>query len=384
MSSTASVLPPVPEYIRSLVPYVPGKPIEETQREFKIKKVIKLASNENPLGPGPKAVAALKRGLADLHRYPDAGAFALRKTLSEQLGVKPGQLLFGNGSNEVIDFLIRTYCVPGDRILTSQAAFIAYKICAQIHGVETTEVPLNEGLVFDPQDFLEAVKRDPRIRIVFIANPNNPTGTHVPDRELRALLGALQKRGVLVVLDYAYWEYVEAKDLSDPMRLLRDFPEVVILRTFSKIHGLAGLRVGYGVGAPETIANLEKVRQPFNLNSLGLLAAEASLRDTAFTRRARGANSIAKKFWMRGLDKLGIPYWPTQGNFILADVQKGLGKTGGEIFQASLARGVIFRPVTNYGLPGALRISMGNPEENRWALKVLGDMGSAKRVGATR
>ncbi|MGZ3696734.1 MAG: histidinol-phosphate transaminase [Bdellovibrionota bacterium] len=379
MSSSLNVI--VPEYIRSLVPYVPGKPIEETQRELKLKRVIKLASNENPLGPSPKAIAAIRKMLPDAHRYPDASAFRLKVALSDHLKTPTSQLIVGNGSNELIDFLIRTYCVPGDSIVTSHGAFIAYKICAQIHGAETLEAPLTADLRFNLPAMAELVRKSDRTRLVFIANPNNPTGTYVTTDELRAFLKDVSKvRGgsVLVVLDYAYWEYVTAKDLPDATQLLKEFENVVVLRTFSKIYGLAGLRAGYGLAAAEIVANLEKVRQPFNMNSPGLAGAEAALGDSAFVRRSRELNERGKKFWENQLEKMGIPYWKSQGNFLLADVNRGLGKSGGEVYQACLRRGVIFRPVANYGLLYALRITIGTMDENKVAAKILGEQAPAK------
>lgn len=364
----------VPEYIRQLVPYVPGKPIEETRREFKLKRVIKLASNENPLGPSPKAMAAVKKTLRESHRYPDSGAFRLKQALSAELNVPPSSLIIGNGSNEIIDFLVRTYCVPGDSIVTSQAAFIAYRLCAQIHGVNTSEAPLTPDLRFDLPAIAELVRNNERARLVFVANPNNPTGTYVTTEELRAFLREIARlRGgsVLVALDYAYWEYVTAKDLPDPMELMREFQNVVVLRTFSKIHGLAGFRIGYGVASPEIIGCMEKVRQPFNCNSLALAAAEGALGDRAFITRSRRANASGMKFWERELKKAGIPFWRSQGNFILADVQRGLGESGQDAYHRCLRQGVILRPVANYGLRDVLRISMGTPEENKIAFKAL-------------
>jgi histidinol-phosphate aminotransferase len=377
--------PQVPEYIRSLAPYVPGKPIEETQREFKLKRVIKLASNENPLGPSPKALAALRGQLRELHRYPDSSAFHLKAALGRHLKVEPGAILVGNGSNDVIDMLVRTFCVPGDAIATAQAAFVAYRICAQIHGVRTLEAPLTRDLRFDLPAIARLVREDARTKIVFIANPNNPTGTHVTGDELRAFLREVSRlRGgsVLVALDYAYWEYVTARDLPDAMELYREFPNVVVLRTFSKAYGLAGLRVGYGVARPELVGVMEKIRQPFNLNSLALVAATAALGDRAFVARARKANGEGLRFWQAQLRKLGIPFWPSQGNFLLADVQAGMGRRGVDVYQGCLRRGVIFRPVANYGLHGALRISIGTKAENAYAARALGAEAAAARGGS--
>ena len=363
-----------PEYIRNLAPYVPGKPIEETQREFKIKHVVKLASNENPLGPSPKALALLRKKILDLHRYPDASAYHLKIALADQLKVPTNQLLIGNGSNEVIDMLIRAYCVPNDSIVTSKAAFLAYRICAQIQGVHTLETALTEDLRTDLKDMVAAVRANDRVKMVFIANPNNPTGTYNTTIEMRAFLKEMAKirdGSVLVVLDYAYWEYVTAKDLPDPMILMRDYPNMMVLRTFSKIHGLAGLRVGYGIAPREIIGMVEKIRQPFNLNSPALAGAVESLKDFAHQKRSKKVNEAGMKLWTKALDKMGIPYWPSQGNFILIDCSKGLGKRGGDVYENCLRRGVIFRPVSNYGLMHALRISIGTKAENEIAVRAL-------------
>jgi histidinol-phosphate aminotransferase len=364
----------VSESIRSVAPYVPGKPIEETQREYGLKKVIKLASNENPLGPSPKGMAAVKKAVKELHRYPDASGFRLKQALAKHLKVSPRELALGNGSNDVIDTSVRTFCAPGDAIVTSQAAFLAYKLSAQIHGVRAIETPLTADLRFDLGAMLRAVREDARVRMVFVANPNNPTGTYLTRDELRSFLADVaQVRGgsVLVGLDYAYWEYVTARDLPDPLELYREFSNVIVFRTFSKVYGLSGLRSGYGVAAPDVIASMEKVRQPFNLNSLALAAAEAALGDRAFVARARKTNLEGMRFWSKELRKLGVPFWPSQGNFLLINAKEGLGLEAAQVYQESLKRGVILRPVANYGLHDALRISVGTMAENRAALKVL-------------
>lgn len=364
----------VPDYIQSLVPYLPGKPIEETRREYKIKKVVKLASNENPLGASPKAKKAIQAALKDLHRYPDGSGYLLKQALSHLLKTTPQSLILGNGSNEVIEFLIRTYCVPGDSIVTHRAAFIAYKISAQIHGVKTIETPIDSELNPNLDLILSEVKREPRVRLVFLANPNNPTGVYLPESSLKQFVSELaQVRGgsVILVLDYAYWEYVTARDLPDPMPWIQTYPNVVVLRTFSKIYGLGGLRVGYGISRPEVISHLEKVRQPFNLSSLALAGATAALSDHDFVKRSKTTSQKGMKFWEKELTRLKVPYWKSQGNFLLIDTQRGFEKSGMEIHQASLKQGAIFRPVANYGLPHALRLSIGTPEENQFALKIL-------------
>jgi histidinol-phosphate aminotransferase len=374
-----------PEYIRNLAPYVPGKPIEETQRQLKIKHVVKLASNENPLGPSPKALKLLRKKILDLHRYPDASAFHLKEALSDKLKVPSDQILIGNGSNEVIDMIIRAYCVPGDQIVTSKAAFLAYRICAQIQGVVTLESALTADLRTDLSDMVATVRANENVKIVFLANPNNPTGTYNTASEMHAFLKEMSKiRGgsVLIVLDYAYWEYVTAKDLPDPYLLMKEYPNTVVLRTFSKIHGLAGLRVGYGVAPREIIGTVEKVRQPFNLNSPALAGAVEALKDVAHQRRSKKANIEGMKTWTKALDRMGIPYWPSQGNFLLIDCTKGLGKRGGDVYETCLRRGVIFRPVSNYGLMHALRISIGTKTENAIAIRALAEELPADRLAA--
>jgi histidinol-phosphate aminotransferase len=368
--------PTAPEYIRKLSPYVPGKPIEETQREYKLKRVVKLASNENPLGPSPKALSTLKRRALDLHRYPDSSAFHLKQALSKHLKVETSRLIVGNGSNEVIDLLIRAYCVPGDVIATSRAAFVAYRICAQIQGVETIESKLTPDLRTDLADLVRVVRENPKVKMVFVANPNNPTGTYNTSDEVRSFLAEMKRirdGSVMVVFDYAYWEYVTAKDLPEPLSLFGDYENLMVLRTFSKIYGLAGLRVGYGISDARVIETVEKTRQPFNLNSAALAAAAESLSDKAFVKKARQVNEEGKKLWMKALKKMDVPFWPSQGNFILVDTFSGMGKRGADIYAACLKKGVIFRPVVNYGLENALRISIGTAAENAVAIRALAE-----------
>jgi histidinol-phosphate aminotransferase len=368
------VLPEVPLYIRNLVPYVPGKPIEETQRELNLRRVIKLASNENALGPSPRATQAIQRMLKDLHRYPDSSGYRLKQAIARHIGVEPKSIVLGNGSNDVIDLLIRTYCVPGDAIVTSNAAFVAYRICAQIQGVQSLETPLTSDLRFDLPAMLKLVRKNAQVKMVFIANPNNPTGTYVSAGELTDFLEGMAKiRGGLipVVIDSAYAEFVSAKDLPDPLTFRKDYPNVIVLRTFSKIYGLGGLRIGYGVTEPSMVSMLDKVRQPFNMNSLALAAGEAALGDQLFVKKTLKMVRVGMKFWEGELERMEIPYWKSQGNFLLVDVARGLGRLGGEVYMECLKQGVIFRPVANYGLHQALRITIGTASENRIAVKAL-------------
>ncbi len=364
--------PEIQDYIRAMQPYVPGKPIEETKREFKLKKIVKLASNENPLGPSPKALLAMRKFLPLLHRYPDGSAFDLKHALSSHCEVSQSSLFVGHGSNEIIDLLIRAFCVRGDSIVTSQAAFMAYRLCAQIHGVKTLEVPISDDLKFDLKEMVEYVQRKESVKLVFLANPNNPTGMFFGVPEIRAFLSDLLKiRQVLVVLDVAYLEYMPKEQVPDPCLLFEEFPNLVGLRTFSKIYGLAGLRVGYAVAQPEIVSILEKVRQPFNVNALAMVGACAALQDPAFVKCSQKTNELGQLFWKGHLKEAGIPFWECHGNFILINTQKGFGKSGIDVYQECLRKGVIFRPVANYGLNHALRISIGSLPENEFAWKAL-------------
>ena len=362
----------VPKYIEKLAPYVPGKPIEETQREYQLKKVIKLASNENPLGPSPKAIQAIQTADLDLHRYPDSSGFALKQALAHAEHLNPQQIILGNGSNEIIDQIIRTYCVPGDAIATFEYSFIAYRICAQIHGVQTLEAPVDSQFAMDVDALVKLVSHHQNVKVVFIAHPNNPTGQYLRKGEFETLLQRLSRiRGgsVLIVIDHAYAEYVRAPDFSFPQQYLSSYPQLMILKTFSKVYGLAGLRVGVGYSSTEVITQVEKVRQPFNMNSLGLIAAEKALEDLEFVKKSQKINEQGLHFWESELEELEIPYWKSQGNFLLIDVAQGLGTSGLDLYQACLQKGLILRPLNNYGLKQALRITIGTPEENHWAVE---------------
>lgn len=375
---------PLAEHLRQLVPYVPGKPIDEARREFGLKRVIKLASNENPLGASPRAVRAMRAAVTDLHRYPDGAAFHLKQALVRSLSrgkantaaVEARNLVVGNGSNEIIDFLVRAYCRPGDKIACPKYSFVAYAVCAQAQDVRTVNTPVSEETFLPDLDALLAeVKRDPGIKLVFLANPNNPTGVWLDRARLRSFLSEVKRaRGdsLLVVLDYAYWEYVTVKDLPDPVGLFREFSDlVVVLRTFSKIHGIAGLRAGYAIASPEVVSTLDRIRMPFNLNSPALAGAAAALEDHAFVKRSLKLNAEGMKFWEKALDGRGIRRLPSQGNFLLIETRSKSGLSGVEVADRTLRQGVILRPVANYGLHDWLRISVGTMAENRVALRAL-------------
>lgn len=368
----------VPEHIQSLRPYVPGKPIDETRREYGVKNVIKLASNENPLGPSPRAVSALKKGLKDLHLYPDAASYDLKEAISKKYKINPEECILGNGSNEIIDFLVRTYCVAGDQVVTHAKAFIAYRICAQVHGVETIETPIDrDTLQVNLDAMLQQIQQNERVKLVFLANPNNPTGCWIQDRALLDFLGDVARvRGgsVLVVLDLAYWEYVGQKSNLDTVNLFQKFSNVVSLYTFSKIYGLAGLRLGYAFGRSEIIMPLEKVRAPFNINSLAQKAGIAALLDSHFVKKSLQLNAREMKKFCDQLTKWEAPFIPSVGNFLLVNTKKTWNKTGLELCEALLKKGIILRPVANYGLDSFVRITIGTTEQMKRLTKALDEV----------
>jgi histidinol-phosphate aminotransferase len=364
----------VPSYIESLKPYIAGKPIEETQREYGVKKVYKLASNENPLGPSPKALAAMKKAMKELQLYPDASGFHLRTTLAKREGVSFDEIVLGNGSNEIIELIVRSICVPGDLQVASEGVFAAYPISARIQGVETLFTPMTRDFRFDVNQMLKEIRDNKRVKLVAFPNPNNPTGTYVPDREMLPFLTEVAKiRGgtVQVMLDYAYNDYVTADDLADPMTWYQQFPNVSVLKTFSKIYGLGGLRVGYGIMKPELTKYVQKVRMPFNVSSVALVGAQAALGDKAFVKRSLAVNKAGMKTMMKAYDQLKIPYLPSQGNFLLINTREGFGMSGMDVFQESLKRGLIFRPITNYGMPDWLRVTIGTAVQNQATIRVF-------------
>jgi histidinol-phosphate aminotransferase len=357
--------------IAGLTPYQPGKPIEELARELGLdpNRIIKLASNENPLGPSPKAVAAVREGLGQIARYPDGNGFGLKEKLAAKLKVEMAQLTLGNGSNDVLDLIARVFLGPGRSAVFSEYAFAVYPIATQAVGAKARIAKAHDGsrgprFGHDLKAMLEQVAED--TAVVFLANPNNPTGTWVGRRELWEFLKALPKR-VVAVVDEAYREYVEIEDYPDTLAWLEEFPNLIITRTFSKAYGLAGLRVGYAVSSPEIAELLNRVRQPFNVNTLALLAAQAALDDEAHLQASLKLNRAGKEQLARGFTALGLEFIPSLGNFITVDV----GCEAGRIFAALLKQGVIVRPVANYGLPNHLRVSVGTEAENARFLKAL-------------
>lgn len=343
----------VPEWIRTLTPYQPGKPIEELEREYGVHDSIKIASNENPLGPSPKAVAAIAAALPDLHRYPDGDCFYLKRRLSEKLGLDRSHLILGNGSNELIEMIVRTFLRVGESIVVGKHAFAIYHLVAQAAGGKTIAVSHN-GFKFDLEAMVRAITPD--TRIVFLDNPNNPTGTIYTRSEWETFLKAIPET-VLVVVDEAYFEFVDDPDYPNSLTYHDGKRLLVTLRTFSKICGLAGVRVGYGVSSPEIIDALNRIRQPFNVNSLAQIGSLAALDDEEHIHKTKENNRRGLAYLRRELDRLGLEYAPTWGNFLLV-------KVGAGTYQHLLPDGVIIRPMEGYGFPGYARVSVGTPAEN--------------------
>jgi len=356
--------PPVNPALQELPTYQPGRPIDEVARELNLpaSDLIKLASNENPLGPSPAALAAMQNVLKNLHLYPDGNAFYLKQKLAEKLGVTPANLVLGNGSNEIIEFVGHAYCAPGVDVVVSQYCFAIYPLVAKLMGANVITVPArNNG--HDLSAMLRAIT--PQTRVMFIANPNNPTGTLAPREEIIRLVNEVPDP-VLLVMDEAYIEFLEdAVDLVSLVRLGAR-QNLLLMRTFSKIFGLAGLRLGYGMGHPELISTLEKIRQPFNINSIAQAGAIAALDDLEHMRRTRENNARGLDFFYRALRDLNLEYVPSAANFILVRVGRGQ-----QVFEAMQRLGVIVRPMGGYQLPEWIRISVGTPRENAHGLSAL-------------
>lgn len=355
--------PLVPENIRSLTPYPPGKPLKELERELGIASAIKLASNENAYGPSPRALEAMAAALAESHRYPESTVFYLRQRLARELGVAPGQLIFGNGSNEIIELLIRTFTGPALRsepargVLTAATTFVVYQLVSQAHGSPFKAVPMRPDLSLDLDAIAAAV--DEETALIFLCNPNNPTGSTFDKASLERFLARVGPDPI-VAIDEAYYEFLAPEARLDAIALIAHRPRTIVLRTFSKAYGLAGVRVGYGVSDPELVSYLDRVRQPFNVSLIGQAGAEAALDDADFLERVvantrTGLASIAAR-----LEALGCQPYPTEANFVLFDCHKDAAP----LYEGLLRHGVIVRPMRGYGLPTFLRVNVGTPEEN--------------------
>lgn len=351
------------EGIQGLQPYQAGKPIEELERELGLRDVVKLASNENPLGPPASALAAYQSAAKQLHLYPDAGGFALKTALSQSLGVEAAQLTLGNGSNDVLDLLGRVFLDTDSSAVFSQYAFIVYPIAVQAAGARAIITPAKDW-GNDLDAMAEAI--DDSTRLVFIANPNNPTGTWLSESALRQFMARVPET-VVVVLDEAYAEYVAEPGYPDSIAMLADYPNLVVTRTFSKAYGLAGLRIGYSVSHPDIADLLNRVRAPFNVSMPAMTAAIAALDDEVYLRRSREVNASGMLQLRRGLDELGLPYIDSAGNFLTVEMP-------GEAmpyYEKLLRQGVIVRPIGVYGMPRHLRVTIGLEAENQRFLRAL-------------
>ena len=369
----ASDLSPRP-CVKGASPYLPGKPIAEVQRELGLRRVVKLASNENPLGPSPRAAAAAKRACAEGHIYPEGSAPLLRKALAARLGVPPSCVIAASGSDEIINLLCQAFLSPGDEAVVSQYGFIRFKQCAMAAGARAVEVPMR-GWTQDAAAMAKAVSA--RTKIVFLANPNNPTGTYSTRAEVEALLRSVP-RGVLVVLDEAYHEYARPReDYPDAAReFLPSHPNLFVLRTFSKAYGLAGLRVGYGAGSPEVVGWLDRIRLPFNVSAPAQRAAVEALKDAAFVRRSVSLVEREKAVLARDLRSLGWECGDSAANFLFLRPPA----PGREVFEALIRRGVVIRALDEYGLGAHVRVTVGTRAQNKLLVAAVKDMAAGRRA----
>ena len=358
----------IPDNIASITPYPPGKPIDELEREYGVKNPIKLASNENSWGPSPKAIRAIRAELLNLHRYPDGSCFYLVQALAEKLGVTPAEIVMGNGSNEVIEFLVKAFVQEGDEVITSHPSFLMYQKIVQVRGGVNHVVPL-KNMRHDLLGIRNLVSE--RTRLIFLDNPNNPTGTAIPPVDLYRFLSDIPE-SVIVVLDEAYVDFMDKKLHMDAFSLIRNVSgrcPVVFLRTFSKAYGLSGLRVGYGLMAKEVAECLHKVRQPFNINQLAQVGALAALEDEEYYLLTLDRTAKGLRYLSREVDKLGCKSYPSETNFFLIDVQGNADR----LYQAMLFKGVIVRSMSAYGFANFIRVTIGTEEENTRFLDSLSD-----------
>jgi len=356
----------VKKTILDVKPYVPGKPIEEVKRELGLRNVIKLASNENPYGPSPKVLTAIQKASGDLNRYPDGDCFYLRGALAKRLDIDPKQLIFGNGSDELIVLAVRAFVGEGDEVVMAMPSFLIYDIASRIAGASIKTIPL-KNFRYD----LPAMKKvvTDKTRIVFLGNPDNPSGMYLTKNEVKDFLEGISQ-DTLVFLDEAYYEYVHERDYVDSINLVKTHPNVFVTRTFSKMYGLAGLRIGYGVGDPELIDLLNRIREPFNVNSVAQAAALAALKDQPYYRHLSQEIEEQRQYLYRRLSLLGLRYIESFANFILIRVHT----SASEITRKLMHNGVIVRDMSFWGLNDYIRVSIGTPQENKRFIKILKDI----------
>ena len=353
-------------YIFKIKPYVPGKPINEVKRELGLKSVIKLASNENPYPPSPKVLAAMNAAVREVNRYPDGGCFVLRRTLARRLNVDDDQLIFGNGSDEIIVLAVKAFAGRGDDVIIAKPSFLIYEIASTLSGARLHQVPLKN---FRYDLMAMKAKINARTRIIFIGNPDNPAGTYITQAQAEDFMRSVPK-STLVFFDEAYFEYVQARDYPDTIKLMKKYPNLMTARTFSKMYGLAGLRVGYGVASREIIDILNRLREPFNVNSVAQAAAVAVLGDEAYYRRIAKDVHEQRQYLYRSFERMQVAFEESFTNFILVNV----GGDSTEVARALLKKGVIIRDMAAWGLKGYIRVSIGNASENKRFIKSLGEI----------
>ncbi len=356
----------IPDYMSAIKPYVPGKPIDAVQREFGIKDSIKLASNENPLGPSPMAVEAIRQAVDDLHRYPDAGGFHLTRAIAEKFHLDPASIVLGNGSDDVIALLTGVLLTPSDEVILPQPSFLFYEIALRRMGAKPIWVPLRS---FRTDLAAMAAKISPKTRMIFLNVPHNPAGTIISKSEFADFIAQIPPE-VVTVLDEAYIEFVKDVDCTNSFDFLTGDKAIVGMRTFSKAYGLAGLRVGYGVMPPVLAELLHRVRQPFNVNVLAQVAATAALKDSGFLQKTLQLVHTERELMYAALDNLDMPYVRSEANFFMVDVGSR-GKSADDVFKKLLPLGIIVRSMTSYGYPQHIRINIGKPEENSRFLETL-------------
>ena len=361
MSNTSSIK--TRKTLDIIQPYSPGKPIWEVQKELGLERVIKMASNENPLGPSPMAVKAIQESLADLNRYPDADASVLRDAIAGRYGVEKAQVITTNGADELITLISEAFLEQGDEIIVPSPSFSEYDFGAHIMSAVVKPVLFDEGFQYNIDKLVEAVTE--KTKIIYICSPNNPTGTYITRKQMKDLLAKL--KDVLVVFDGAYSQYADEEDYTDGLEFVNGGHPLVALQTFSKIYGIAGVRVGFGIASPEIIKSILKVKEPFNVNTLAQIAASAAINDADHVEASFNANKKGRDFLYNSFEKLGLPYIKTTANFILVQV----GPNGEEVYQQLMANGIIVRYGKTWGLPEHIRVTIGTQEENDLFIETL-------------
>ncbi|HOW35877.1 MAG TPA: histidinol-phosphate transaminase [Candidatus Omnitrophota bacterium] len=351
------------KHILQIKPYIPGKPIEEVEREMGLKSVIKLASNENPYGPSPKVLKAMVQAAKTVNRYPDGSCYYLRQELARRLKVSENQLIFGNGSDELIVLATRAFSDYGDEVIIARPSFLIYEIASKVSGATIKFVPLKD-FRYDIEGIKNAIT--PKTKIIFIGNPDNPSGSYITKAQAEDLLKSIRQK-ILVFFDEAYFEFVDKDDYPDTIKLMKTYKNVITTRTFSKMYGLAGLRVGYGIGDAQVISLLERVREPFNINSVAQAAALACLKDKAYYEKLLRTIKAQRKYVYANLKKMGLSFVESVTNFILIDVRQN----SFNVSQALLKKGVIVRDMGFWGLDTYIRVTVGKPQENQRFIRAL-------------